>query len=511
MIRVVSPNSESSMGALVKRAFLLSLPVMVEHALHMLVGLTDTYMANHLRQPRDVVLAATAAVGTIAYFMWFVNLLTSAVCSGTTALVARATGARHRSLANAVCGQSILLALVLGIILSIALYIFAKPLILLTGLRGLSGEYAVEYLRLLCISVPFTIVMAAANASLRGVGDTLTPAISMIIVDIINMVLTWSMTFGKLGFKPMNFQGIAYSTIIAYVFGGVLQILVLYRGVGRIKLHLHRLKIQMHAVVRILRIGVPSGVEGILTWGAQFGVMAMINGLDENIAAAAHNNAIRIEGLSYMVSFGIGISAATLVGQALGAQNPSLAKRSAWACYILGGSLMTFCSFLFIFFGRAMSGVMSTDPVVTDLTARCLFITAFCQPLFAAAIIFSGSLRGAGDTFWVMILLLANILVVRLGGVLFAVKVMHWYLPGIWVILVIELTTRGFSCLPGFSRGGGFASRSEPCRKTPNNSRGSFGIKRNRSSLTGSVFRRLGNPIERITFGAGSSRGVMAK
>ena len=432
------------MSALVKRAFLLSLPVMVEHALHMMVGLTDTYMANHLQQPRDVVLAATAAVGTIAYFMWFINLIASAVCSGATALVARATGARHRSLANAVCGQSILLAFITGVVISIILAVFARPLIHLTGLEALSGDYAVEYLRLLCISIPFILVMSAANASLRGAGDTLTPAISMVIVDIINIVLTWSMTFGKLGFKPMNFQGIAYSTIIAYLFGGILQVFVLMRGFGGIKLHLHRLKLQWHAIFRILRIGVPSGVEGLLTWGAQFGVMSMINGLDKNIAATAHNNAIRIEGLSYMVCFGVGISAATLVGQALGAKNPNLAKRSAWACYILGGSMMTFCSFMFIFFGLAMSKFMANnDPVISPLTAKCLFITAFCQPMFAAAIIFSGSLRGAGDTFWVMILLLISIIVVRLGGVLFVVNVLHWYLPGIWIVLVIELTTRG--------------------------------------------------------------------
>ncbi|MGE5612615.1 MAG: MATE family efflux transporter, partial [Bacillota bacterium] len=90
----------------------LSLPIMVEHVLHIAVGLTDTYMANHL--PAHAA-AGTAAVGTISYFLWFIGLIVTAVGTGSTAIIARAKGARHRSLANSVCGQSILTGMVLGL------------------------------------------------------------------------------------------------------------------------------------------------------------------------------------------------------------------------------------------------------------------------------------------------------------------------------------------------------------------------------------------------------------
>src|SRR5213594_1192884 len=96
---------------LIKQLIVLSLPVLAEHVLHMMVGWNDTYLANHL--PRDQA-AAGAAVGTIQYFFWVLGLFASAIGTGSTAIIARATGARHRRLANSICGQSILFALMIG-------------------------------------------------------------------------------------------------------------------------------------------------------------------------------------------------------------------------------------------------------------------------------------------------------------------------------------------------------------------------------------------------------------
>src|SRR3954467_7314352 len=79
-------------------------PILAENLLHLLVGFTDTWLAGHLREgPKQ----ATAAVGSVAYILWLVNLLASAIAAGATAIVARAIGAKHKRLASSVCGQSI--------------------------------------------------------------------------------------------------------------------------------------------------------------------------------------------------------------------------------------------------------------------------------------------------------------------------------------------------------------------------------------------------------------------
>ena len=421
---------------------LLAPPIVVEHFLHLLVGLTDTWVANHL--PTDAA-ASTAAVGTISYFLWFVGLTTSAFGTGATALIARAKGAHHRSLANSVCGQTISSMLLVGLTVGLVLFIFSMPLVRISGLGGDATPLAHSYLKMLAFSVPFSSVMFVANACLRGAGDTITPAVSMLIVDGINMFLTYSLGLGRWGMPAMGFNGIALGTIIAYIAGGILQFGVLLAGRGGIRLHLHRMRPHWLTLKRILRVGVPSGVESLLVWIAQFAVIHFINGIDtrSNIAPAAHNNAVRLEAFSYMIGFAIATAAATMVGQSLGARDEKRAQKAAYLCFAAGGGIMTAWGLFFIFGGGVLADWISANGAISRLTAQCLWITGFVQLAFGASIIFSGALRGAGDTMAVMVLNLASILLVRVVGVVLVVRVLHLGLAAVWVVLCIELFVRG--------------------------------------------------------------------
>src|SRR5205085_2203083 len=129
----------------------------------------------------------------------------------------------------------------------------------------------------------------------------------------------------------------------------------------------------------------------------------------------------------------------TMVGQSLGMKDTRRAERSAYLAYLIGGGFMTIVGILFILFARWPAAFMADDPQVRDLTARCLQITGFCQMGFAAAIIFGGALRGAGDTLAVMIISIISVLVVRFGGVMIVGAYLHKPLPAIWVLLATDL------------------------------------------------------------------------
>lgn len=461
------PRQRETTRRLLRLMLVLALPVLAEHILHMMVGLNDTWLANHVVRIRPTMptievdaahgemAAAAAAVGTISYILWLIGLITGAISAGSTAIIARATGARHRRLANSICGQSIAAAVIAGIALWLIMFVFAKPLAGMTGLSGRGYEFALMYLRMLSFSLPFLTTMFVANACLRGAGDTLTPAMTMIVVDIVNIVFSWGWTYGMFGLSKWGFEGIAAGTVVAYIAGGVIQVIVLLVGRGGIRLYWHRLRPHWHNLKRILRIGIPSGIGDALQWSANFALLVVVNQMDKTlVSSAAHNNTIKIESVSYLAGFAFATAAATMVGQSLGMKDPNRATRSAYLAYGIGGGLMTLAGIFFIAGGRYAASWLSDDPQVIALTTRCLFITGFCQAFFAAYMIFAGGLRGAGDTLTVMMLNLTSILGVRLlGGIAVGVW-LHMGLAAIWIVLAIELGVRGSLIYGRFLQGG---------------------------------------------------------
>ncbi|HEY0008432.1 MAG TPA: MATE family efflux transporter [Tepidisphaeraceae bacterium] len=440
----------------------LALPVLAEHALHILVGMTDTYLANNLvsterlagaalDQAHATNAAAGAAVGSVTYILWFIGLIVSSIGTGATAIIARAIGARHRRLANKVCGQSILGAAVIGTVMAVALFFAANPLSKLVGLEPDSAALFAQYVRVLSFGFPFAVLMFTANSCLRGAGDTVTPAVAMISLDIINLVVSATLAWGLFGFEAWGFVGIAIGTTAAYIVGGVLQIIVLLVGRGGIRLFFHRLKPDWHTLRRVLRIGIPSGSEGLLMWLGNFAVLRSVNQIND-ISATAHNIAIRVESLSYMSGFAVATAVATMVGQSLGAKDAPRAQRAAYFGYGIGGGMMVLLGGVFILFSRQCASLFSDDPLIIDQAAQCLFLTGFIQIGFSAAIVFGSALRGAGDTTAVMVLNLASILIVRCGGVLI-ISAFGATLFQIWLVLCGELLVRGLLLYGRFASG----------------------------------------------------------
>jgi putative MATE family efflux protein len=426
----------------------LALPVVVEQMLHSIVGTNDTWLANHLvtvgsRPDAEAINAAAgAAVGAVQYILWLVGLVSGAIGTGATAVIARSVGARDRKSANATCGQAITLALISGAFLGIALYaggpLFAKA----TGLHDEAPAFFVSYVRLLAVSMPLTLLMFAAGASLRGAGDTITPALAMIVVDLTNVFFTVGFTYGKFGLPRMGFDGIALGTVIAYAIGGLLLLTILLKRRGFMRLYVHRLRPHWAPLKRILRIGLPNGLESALQWIANFAVLAGVNHLG-NQTATSHMNAIRIESYSFLTGMGFATAAATLVGQSLGKGDPKRARRCAYWAYAMGGGFMTVLGVVFIVFGHTIAGWLSEDPTVVHLTSQCVRTTGFIQSGFAAAMIFGFALRGAGDTLKVMAANLTSIFCIRFAGVLLAVWYFNFGLQAVWLVLCGELMIRG--------------------------------------------------------------------
>jgi putative MATE family efflux protein len=284
--------------------------------------------------------------------------------------------------------------------------------------------------------------MFAAGAALRGAGDTLTPSIAMVIVDVVNFFCTVGLTHGRFGLPAMGFDGIAIGTCIAYAVGGLMLLAILLKRRGFMRLYPHRMRPHWAPLKRILRLGLPNGVESGLHWIANFAVVGAANHLG-NAAVTAHWNAIRIESVSFLTGMGFAVAAQTLVGQSLGMGDPRRARRCAYLAYAMGGGAMTVAGVVFILFARPLAQVLSRNPEVIEMTATCMRITGGIQFAFAASLIFGSAMRGAGDTLRVMQLNLATIFGIRFVGVVLVVYVFGLGLQAVWLCLCGDLLMRG--------------------------------------------------------------------
>ncbi len=157
--------------------------------------------------------------------------------------------------------------------------------------------------------------------------------------------------------------------------GGVLEFLVVWFGTSGARLYIHRMWPHWHTIKRLLRIGVPAGIEGILAWFANFGVIAVINRMDAtNASSAAHMNTIRLESISFLVRHRVRHRCRDDGGNQSGRKDPARAARCAFLAYAAGGGVMIVCGILMITLGHYPAEWLSPAMIRTSsqLTTRCL-------------------------------------------------------------------------------------------------------------------------------------------
>ncbi len=431
----------------------LAMPTIVEQFVSAGVGFTDTIVAGHTGATSDAHAAASAAVGTMTYLQWFAGLMTSALGVGATAIVARSIGAGRPRLATRVAGTVCSAALLVGIGVTALFFLFPSPLGYLFGLRGLAAEYGVTDLRILSVTVCLQMAGQIGMACLRGAGDTVRPMVVTIAVFIINGVASPALAFGWFGLPAMGIAGNAIGTLLSFFVAGVVTLGFLLSGTAGLRLKKRHFRIIPHLLTRVLRIGVPSWLEGMLLWTGQvLIVMLVISPTDGAIGVvgatmAAHSATLRIESFAFLPGFGFGIAGAALVGQYLGAKKFVEAKQAARLCMWLALGTMTVAAVPMVVMPGMLLGWIVDSDVVVRTGWWPLVIAGLAQPGFAIAISRSAVLKGAGDTVSPMLstitgMILRVIMVFSLMAVFKANGHAGWGLLAVWICIFVDLNYR---------------------------------------------------------------------
>ncbi len=218
-------------------------------------GLVDTYLAG------TVSAEALSAIGLATTVIWLVNLLFSFVATGSTALVARYAGMGDRAKANHFANQSVALAGGLGLMVTALIWSTAPLLPHFFGWSAEPARLATMYLRIDCWGYMIYSLTFVGAACWRGVGDTRTPLYIMMGVNAWNVVVAAALRFGWGPLPELGVVGIPLGTVSARVLGGTIVVLLLLRGRSGIRLVREQLHYRWDSVARLLRIGIPAGLD----------------------------------------------------------------------------------------------------------------------------------------------------------------------------------------------------------------------------------------------------------
>lgn len=446
-VRRSVPAGLPQTASLPRQVALLAVWPFLEQLLMFLVGFVDTALAGRLS------VEATSAVGVAAYVLWLMGLLNGALGVGAGALLGRAVGAGRWRRARQILGQALLLSLLWGTLIGVLFLIGAPAIAAFSGLQGEAESLCVAYLRILALVAPFSAILSTASACLRASGNTRAPFLVMVLVNGVNIAATVTLVAAAPPLGGRGVQGIALGTALAWLTGCVVILLLMRMNGSPLQLLAKFLPPRGAVLVRILNVAGPNVLENVGHWGGNFVVIALIGRLPDTASIAAHTVAVRIEAISYLPGLAMGVAAATLCSQYLGAGQPDMARRAVRWCWFFGVVIMTVMGALFIAIPEVFVRLTTNQPRLLESAPMLLFITGFIQAPFASYLVLSQALRGAGDTRWPMFLTYFSTYCIRVPLAYVIGLKLGYGIAGVWIALSTELTVRGILFMLRFQFG----------------------------------------------------------
>lgn len=381
----------------------ISLPMVVSHGSETAMTFTDRLFLSTL----GPVSMNASMIGGLSSFMmmtFFIGLIGYA-----TALVAQYFGSGQRDRCALVLSQAAILA-----ILAYPLILLMRPLghVLFELMNSPQEQLAPQkmYFDILIYGAVFVLLKTSFSSFFSGIGRTRVVMLAALVTMSVNIVVNYILIFGRFGFPALGLKGAAYGTLTGS-FCGLLVLVARYQR----KKNRRRFKIfaSLHfdreVMFKLLRFGSPAGIEMFLNLLA-FTLMMLLFHSDGLVTATAVTIVFNWDMVSFVPLLGIQIGVVSLVGRYMGAGRPDIAVRTAQSGLKMAWSYSSVILVIFVALPELLVSVFqpqATDPLYLEaypLAVEMLRLAALYVLADATIVVYSGTLRGAGDTFWTMCL-----------------------------------------------------------------------------------------------------------
>ena len=392
-------------GSLVKNIILFSIPVMLSSVLQLLFNAADLVIVGRFCGSLSV--AAVGATTSLTHLL--VNFFVG-FSVGTGVAVAQAIGAGNRKETALVVHTAIPLAVISGSLITVLGVAFSGPLL---GLMGTPEEIlplSAVYMRLYFAGMVFNMVYNYGASILRAAGDTKGPLIYLTIAGVVNVVLN---VIFVVAFN-MNVAGVALATAISQGVSAVLVVLSLMNRGDTVRFQWRKMKIHLPSLKKILKIGVPSGLQSSVFSMSNVLIQSSVNSFG-SVFVSGNAAAANIEAFAWVMMNAFHQAALNFAGQNTGAGQYKRVKRSYNVCLVLVSICGILTGVLINLFGRQLLSIYITDSAeaISSGLIRFMFVAA---PYFIAGImdVATGALRGIGASLSPMLISVVGVCGIRI-------------------------------------------------------------------------------------------------
>ena len=425
--------------ALVVKALHVAWPAILESFFVALVAMVDSFMVSGLGS------YAVAAVGLTTQPKFICLALFIAINMAVSALVARRKGQGDRDSANRILLTAIICVVVGIVIISSIAVILADPIIRLVGSEPETHDSAVVYFRIIVGFIIFSVISLVINAAQRGSGNTKIAMRTNVTSNVVNVIFNYLLIGGNFGFPALGVAGAAIATVLGTVVACGMSIASLFHKDSFVSIP-YMIKKKLPPTVRALKdicsfASTVFAEQLMLRFG--FFMSALLTANLGTEAMAAHQVGMNAMHLSFSFGDGLQVAAVTLIGQSLGQGNKMLAKKYGNICQTLGLAISVFLALLYLLFGRWFFGIyFPNDPNIVDLGVVIMKFMMLIVLFQVSQVIFTGSLRGAGDVRFTTVTSMISVAIIRPSVSYLAAYALGLGITGIWIGILADQGVR---------------------------------------------------------------------
>lgn len=418
-------NQSMITGPLFSNIVSFTIPVILTSVLQLLFNAADLVVVGRFRGSLSV--GAVGATGSLTALI--VNLFIG-LSVGAGVSVAQGIGGKMDKEVHQTVHTAIPASIICGIVLTVVGVFISKPLLVMMNTPAEILDLSALYMKIYFCGITFTVVYNFAAAILRAAGDSKSPLIFLTIAGVINVILN---VFFVLAFG-MDVEGVALATAISQAVSAVLVVIALMRRKDACRLELRKMKIYWRQLGKIVRIGLPAGIQSSLFAISNVIIQSSINSFGD-VVVSGNAAAGNIEGFLFVAMNSFHQTAVNFCGQNCGAKRYDRVKKTLLICLGCVGVLGVSLGAVFYLCGRPLLGIYITDSaeaIEYGLLRMSMISTTYV--LCGLMDVVTGALRGMGASLVPMLISVLGVCGIRLGWIFTIFRLPQFHsLPGLFL------------------------------------------------------------------------------